>query len=479
MEPTVDLAVYPDAALDQLTGKQLRESLSHFKPDVIVVEQPYHEPRFTTQDTDAELAHLNNWSTILVTDGPGPQIACISTPDDFEMLREHEQLGNINTETETFVLSSELSVDIDLTNLETSLEGREAYVDAITAATLDGSYTHLTVNANPAYRNDWDGLVVQGVFPGASETDVTPSTEIAKLSLHSDGTVASDTYEPGRFGLAGLDEVGPTHSDTLHEAGLTTKAAVADSSLSELQQLDGIGPKNGKQILYSAKARENGTAYRTSSESLPGNDPVFIDIETDGLSPTMIWLIGVYDTRTDRYMSFTATNPVEKGKAVEAFMMWYTGNATGRPIVAYNGEKFDFPHLHDHINQHCPEYSDAWKDAWTFDLLWWASTQGNAVLPGLTNKLEDVAEALGWETDDTGLSGAVVGQRFQQWLANPCDETELDWERHETYCEDDVRALAYVFEAVQKAEPIEGVASSDGPRDSEQTTTTQGTFSDF
>ncbi|MDZ7745880.1 MAG: ribonuclease H-like domain-containing protein [Halobacteriales archaeon] len=206
---------------------------------------------------------------------------------------------------------------------------------------------------------------------------------------------------------------------------------------------------------------------------------MFIDIETDGLSPQMIWLIGVYDSRNDQYMSFLATDPDDRGEAVSAFAMWFAANAAGRPIVAYHGEGFDFPHLHDHINRYAPEHSAAWRGAWTFDPYWWAVKQNNAILPGPTNKLKDVAEALGWETDDTGLSGAVVGQRFQRYMENPCDATELEWERHETYCEDDVRSLAYVFDKLREADPIEGVGTTGGPKDSQEPTTAQGTFGDF
>jgi len=479
MEQAVTLVVFPPAALDRLADRQLGEALDYLDPDVVVVERLFHAARVRTAQPDAPILSLSNPTEVFVTEGPGPQVVHLPNPGDFDVVRAYEQDGTLDTETETFVLAAALAVDIDLTKLETRLDGREPYEDALRRASLTGSYTHLTSNAAPAYRNDWNGLVVQGVFPGASDTDETPAGDIAALQLYADGTVAADTYDPGRFGLAGLDSVGPTRARTLRDAGVRTKAAVAERSVDDLRRLDGFGPASAKTVRYSAKARVDGTVYRTSTDSLPGNDPVFIDIETDGLSPTMIWLIGVYDSRTGQYRSFMTTDPAEKGAAVTAFMEWYTETATGRPLIAYNGDGFDFPHLHDHISQHCPEYLDAWREAWTFDLFWWASKQGNAVLPGLTNRLDDVASAVGWDGADTGLSGAVVGQRFQRWLANPCDATELDWERHRAYCEDDVRALAHVYDAVRDADPVPGVTRSDGPRETEQTTTTQGTLTDF
>jgi uncharacterized protein YprB with RNaseH-like and TPR domain len=214
---------------------------------------------------------------------------------------------------------------------------------------------------------------------------------------------------------------------------------------------------------------------------VPGVEPVFIDIETDGLHPTMVWLIGVLDREGQgSYMSFLATNPDDPGEAVEAFISWYAANASHRPIVAYNGYNFDFPVLEEHIQRFRPEYLAVWQDAWTFDPYRWAITQRNAVLPGRTDKLDDVAAKLGWEGDDTGLSGGVVARLFQRYMADPSPETEPDWDRHERYCEDDVRALAHVFDAIAAASRrVTGAERSSGSGSSQTDNTAQGRLSDF
>jgi len=63
--------------------------------------------------------------------------------------------------------------------------------------------------------------------------------------------------------------------------------------------------------------------------------------------------------------------------------------------VAYNGWKFDFPVIAEHVAEHCPEHVETWEDTWKFDLYHWAVKQSNALLPGITNKLDDVAPAVG------------------------------------------------------------------------------------
>jgi uncharacterized protein YprB with RNaseH-like and TPR domain len=255
------------------------------------------------------------------------------------------------------------------------------------------------------------------------------------------------------FGLKSIDQVGPTTAQTLKQSGLTTIHDVANTTIQQLAQLDGVGRKTAKKILYSSKANADNEIYRFSTSGLPdsSHDPIFIDIETDGLSPTMVWLIGVYDSRTDNYMPFLATDPSDKGKAVTGFMSWFSANVDNRPIVAYNGLDFDFPVLYDHINQYCPEYIDHWDRAWTFDPLWWGPQCNNAVYPGRTNKLEDVTGSMGWEHENNGLSGKIVGELFTTWMEKQTSETELEWEHHKEYCKDDVLSLKFLYQGIQNA----------------------------
>jgi uncharacterized protein YprB with RNaseH-like and TPR domain len=244
--------------------------------------------------------------------------------------------------------------------------------------------------------------------------------------------VDTRTIGADRFGLESLAQVGHKRAQTLIENGFIDVADVADSSIAVLSDITGIGTKTAEKIYYSAEALTKDTVFRLTHDDVPVDEPLYIDIETDGLTPTMIWLIGVFDPQADRYMAFSATDPDNKGKAISVFASWFAANAADRTVVAYNGMGFDFPSIANHIHTHCPEYSDDWDSAFTFDPLWWATKQDNALLPGRTNKLEDVAQALGWDVDETGLTGQIVGERFTRWMRTPCDETELDWEAHKS-----------------------------------------------
>jgi uncharacterized protein YprB with RNaseH-like and TPR domain len=179
---------------------------------------------------------------------------------------------------------------------------------------------------------------------------------------------------------------------------------------------------------------------------------VCLDVETDGLSPTIVWQFGVYDPRTDEYVAVVEDeDPSDPGPVVREFCDLFAAEYADRPVLAWNGDGFDFPVVDRFVRRHAPEHAPTWADARTVDLLAWA--RDNALLPGRTNRLDDVARALGHEGADTGLSGARTAAAYRAFAANPNDPAaEPDWARHRRYCEDDCRALWTVYEALRDAD---------------------------
>ncbi|WP_284011871.1 ribonuclease H-like domain-containing protein [Haloarcula pelagica] len=388
--------------------------------------------------------------------------------------------GNTEPESlETYILSDQLSVSVDLIKLEATLDGLEDYRVPLTEHNSLGDFTHLSTEANPEYRSEWKGVNVQGVMPGANEQQGTTQAGIAHFQLQSDGIVGGKIRKLGDFGLRAVTQVGESRADTLHEAGFKSRAELASAPVREVATLPGIGDSLARTIIESAQVLAQREIRKAPGANLPDKDPIFIDIETDGLNPTMIWLIGVLNREPeDRYMPFLEQDPTKPGQALEAFLSWLAEFGQDRPVVAYNGWKFDFPVIEEHINEYCPDYLDVWDNVWKLDLYYWAVKKKNALFPGLTNKLEDVAPAVGWEPLDTGLTGAEVGRLFQRYAENPCSATELDWERHKTYCEDDVRALAHIYDTIKETTNRMTGGSSNGSSSSTETTS-QGTLSDF
>jgi len=91
-------------------------------------------------------------------------------------------------------------------------------------------------------------------------------------------------------------------------------------------------------------------------------------------------------------------------------------------LIAWNGHNFDFKHLSRFIRGHAPEYADYWSNSvFEYDLFDWAVRKDNAILPGRTNRVEDVAEALGHGRDSAAaaVDGKSLAKTIQRLLVSP------------------------------------------------------------
>ncbi|GAB7012947.1 ribonuclease H-like domain-containing protein [Halolamina salina] len=478
----IGLTVLPGTTIERCGRTQLKDIVHYFDSEIVFTPDQVHEPFL--QDTLPDSVEV---MTQPLARGRATQIACdddtrivwASTPAELEETIQLTQTGAPEDRPECYILSDQLSVSVDLIDLEAHLDGLAEYRAPFDEHDAVDAFTHLTIEANPKYRAEWDGIDVQGVMPGANKQQGASGAGVAHFELQDDGVVGERTRELGNFGLQAVDQVGRARAATLRDAGIQSRQDLASASVHEISQLSKFGQKTARTAIESAQVIEHGEIRKAPGASLPANDPIFIDIETDGLNPTVIWLIGVYlPSQDDRYMPFIETDPAKPAAALEAFLSWLSEHGANRPIVAYNGWDFDFPVIEEHIVEHCPQYFDFWDSTHRFDLYDWAVRQNNALLPGLTNKLDDVAPALGWDPLDTGLTGAEVGRLFQRYAANPCPATELDWERHKRYCEDDVRALAHIYDQVETATQ-RLTTSSRGSTSTTEDSTSQGTLDDF
>ncbi|ADD06536.1 ribonuclease H domain protein [Natrialba magadii ATCC 43099] len=292
---------------------------------------------------------------------------------------------------------------------------------------------------------------------------------VVALEYSADGTLSSTAYAPGDFGLEAVTGVGQKTANRLESQGVTTRAELLDVSVAALADIEGIGAKSARRMHDHARVLESGEPRRLTDEPLPGEawgrPPLCLDIETDGLSPTIIWQIGVYDPESDTHRAFVERDdPTDGASVVREFCDWLLGVHPNRALLTWNGRGFDYRHLDAFVARHCPEYVDDWESIPKFDLYRWATDRedtGNALLPGRTNELDVVAAELGYEGLGTGLDGARTAAAYQRFMRTG-ESAVLEWDRHEAYCEDDCRALWHVYERLRNAPRASGVGSAAG-----------------
>ncbi|WP_276261476.1 ribonuclease H-like domain-containing protein [Haloglomus litoreum] len=397
----------------------------------------------------------------------------------------------LDTASHRVCLTTAVSLTVDPYRRSTSFDGLEAYRARLPQGWLTGPTTHCSTALRAGYRTTTtvDGGACSLVGIGRSEASLgagagDEAVRTATLvEVYRNGAVGVETVDPETFGIRGTTGVGEKRAETLRAAGYLTPIDIAEAPPHELADLSGLGRSTATSIRAAARARAHDTVVATGDDSLPSGQPVFVDIETDGLEPSCAWLVGVLDGggADGHYMAFREREPGDTGH-LESFLDWLEANAGGRPLVAWNGYNFDFPVLRTQICDHCPGYLDAWEDTYQFDLLWWARDRngGNAALPGRSNKLEAVAEALGWHPETTGIDGGVVARVYtayrRAYLAAEDSRRvdQPDWDRLERYCEDDVRALATIYDALADAARREPGTTSDTGDGG-----TQGALSDF
>jgi uncharacterized protein YprB with RNaseH-like and TPR domain len=474
--------------------------IDDIEPDVVIASEPQPEVVKPSLDREIDVDILEPESGMRpdVATPTGSNCVIIALPMggdplDREQIARQQDLPEHNSDAtpQRCVITQTVSLSVDPYERSATLTGVDTYRNRIperwwTAQTLHLS-TGLRAGFTTTHRSP-DGVVTRFVGIGSSEADLgvgtTPHTATATLiECYSNGAINVTDVDPQSFGLRGIHGIGANRIEDLREVGITSVDDLVAMPLRSLAEIPGLGRSSAETIQTAAKARATDIVIPTGDDSLPNQDPVFIDIETDGLNPSTAWLIGVLDGDSEdgNYMSFRE-QVIDDGKHLKAFMTWLTGAAAGRPVVAWNGYQFDFPVITEQLRAHHPELVDEWTERYQFDALYWATQKngGNVALPGRTNKLEAVAEALGWEPTTNGIDGSTVAQLYTVYRSHVTSDIETDaafqpdWKRLEQYCEDDVRALATIYEHLQAAARREPATKTPTGENS-----SQGSLADF
>lgn len=450
--------VLPDHRARELTARQRTDLIQYADPALVIITNPESPSRggdtATTLDEEwnrpvRSLEATTRSSPSLIT-VDGYQTILATDTSQYEGIRTGIERERIDPAAPALLLTDTLEVSLDKTALDASISGATTLKETLPNALHESHCTAYCSTELPHsfHRRHSIGdqsLALHGC--GGQGNDDGPAP-VTLIQFTPDGVLTTKQIDPSRLGIKAVEGVGSVTRDRLIAAGYDTRERIASTDMEDLTELSGIGRKTATTIKQSAQAISNGSVVKTSDKPVPGRDPVFIDIETNGLTPSVTWLIGVLDGVNGNYMSFIETDNNPTGQAVQDFLLWLRTSASERTLVAWNGWNYDYPVLRKHILEFCPEFEDDWEAQSKRDLLRWARDFDNCTLPGRTNKLEDVAEALGYSTVETGLTGAAVARRYQRYLDEPSPETEPDWERHKRYCEDDVRALAHIYRAI-------------------------------
>ncbi|MDR9380261.1 MAG: ribonuclease H-like domain-containing protein [Natronomonas sp.] len=463
------VVVLEASRVNRLDSHEIEDLIDYFHPDGVVLIRG-NAPAFTVEQVRYELERV-------IPDGVGLHAIAESDPrtvttDAGTVLIAPNELSTQQVESylpgdgsHTYVLTEAVSVEIDMIALTASVDGLDPY---------GGHDTPLTVFSGQLASDYWvdhDGIDLRGL--GVVKQG---NVKIPCFYLGSDGVVTVKSLAEGKLGIRALTGMGETYAVRFKQAGYKTVEDIYRAEMVDLLSIKGVSDHRAEQFTKQSTALVEREVVRfTDDESLP-QDVVHIDIETDGLNPSIIWQIGLYDPHADETCAFLQKDSTQKGEILREFGAWLRNNLDGRAVVAYNGWKFDFPHLTEFFHQCAPEYSQTWESTYKVDPYDWVVRERHAAFPSRGNGIEAVADAVGYEREHTGLDGATTAHAYQRWMRNPCEETELDWDRHTTYCREDVLALHHVYQALLNSGRVLSEQNTDRPTDEN---TQQGTLFDY
>ncbi|MES3517820.1 MAG: ribonuclease H-like domain-containing protein [Natronomonas sp.] len=490
MSDSLSVLSVPAAVCEASTPPAVRDAVRYFEPSLVVVpgghsgrvyatlsdavtETPVVYPRLA-RGGDPIVRYRSDAAGCRRLDDP-PATETTASAIDLLAVRDVSLLADLEshvdpgrTDAATYLFLPGLCVETDTTALSAELPDAERIAEA--AAAFAGQIVVLAGGQPAGYHHVWslstgdDTVDVPVVGVGTEPHDGTLSR--IECSAHGDAAVTPIGVDS--FGLRALSGVGSETARRLREIGCRRRSDLRDRAVADLAQLSGVSRTTAARMQAHADVIESGEPLVVTNETpiktRHGRPPLCLDVETDGLTPTIIWQFGVYDPETDEYHAFTEREtPNDPTDVLSAFLTWLLGTHADRTLLTWNGHRFDYPQIERFIRRYHPEFLEAWTELWTYDLYDWAVREENALLPGRTNRLEDVAAAIGHEGSETGLSGAATAAAYRRFMRNPDDPAaEPAWDRHESYCEDDCRALWAVYRAIEDADRRDVTDSGDG-----------------
>lgn len=433
-QPTTDRVLTLSASqLRRYTDDDLRDIERYFQPSAVLLTDA------TNPSNHRRVANSVNTPVIDASE-PGvtelDQTALVTVPrlDDAYSLLDREYSRPVS------VVSSFIEQEYDTNTFETRLTGLTEYQELVHDRT--DIITHLTTTLSAGQP------VAQADIPlyGAGFIQSLEGTSIPCITLGE--TPYVEELDTAKVGIQAIPDIGRKMRRQLEQIGCTTRDDILQMTPTDLLELDGFGPYYAARVTTGAYAIEQGQPLRFMRDPLADEHRIYVDIETDSLSPQSIWQIGVYDDDRDQYQYFINDTIGEEATVVEDFADWVTENATDATFIAWHGKQFDFVHLTDFIHRHASRQSrNAWDDAAKFDLLHDLVKPG-AATPARTYKLDVVADRLGYDREYPGLSGEHAAQAYAEWRAGG----DMDWEMWISYCKDDVLAMKHVYDEISEAE---------------------------
>ncbi|WP_302083402.1 ribonuclease H-like domain-containing protein [Salinibaculum rarum] len=441
-----EIVTVPSFLVSELPNGDLTDIDFYFDPDIYLV------PDATDPDIPKHLAYTVGKRVV------APRLLAEPTPYYFDTetllvipyLDTLSGITNASFDESVSILTGFLDQDYDFSTFDHSITNIRAYRDAIQTITAP-AIRHFTIEipAGNAINARQLSNPIRGInwVEGQSQN---PTRYIPKTTITASGDVQTEHLRSDRLGVQAIYQLGSQYRNRLESHGYTTREDISESDPEDILRVPGVGGYNAAAFISGARAIQDDTLYRFDTVPFTDSKKVFIDIETDGLQPEVIWQIGIYNASTDQYASLIQTDPERKSDIITAFGDWLI-NTNADVLLAWNGNNFDFPHLESFITKYgTDDHLSAWNSIKKADMKTDVVQKCGAV-PSRTWTLSAIAAHVGFNWSNGELTGADAAERYTEWMHGGA---EPDWDAWQEYCRDDVMAMHHIYNRLKTAEKI-------------------------
>jgi len=238
------------------------------------------------------------------------------------------------------------------------------------------------------------------------------------------------------YGVDGIFGIGPVKYQKLKEAGIMTVDKLFDISIEELCDCLNCNPDFANKILVRGKAVFEKKVIPLERMISIEDGAAFLDIETD-LVQKLVWLIGIYFTKTNKLVHLVAHTPSQEKSILKKFL--HNMKDFRGKIYIFSGTRFDERVIKNRLDYYKMNYSNLpeFIDLGTY-------IRRSYALPLKSYGLKSIAEHFGYNYQHKDLSGITVAMEYLINYQKTKDKKLM--KKLLEYNEDDIRSLPWIME---------------------------------
>jgi uncharacterized protein YprB with RNaseH-like and TPR domain len=229
-----------------------------------------------------------------------------------------------------------------------------------------------------------------------------------------------------------INGIGGATLSKFHAAGIKTIAEFVTAGLGTISSVLGWSEKGGLPFYLRGLAIHENRVIKIKQLKVISATPIYLDIETDDLVGTTIWMIGIYISSTKEFIQLVADKPEDEKKIIRLCFEILSGHA-GEQIISYSGSRFDERMLRNKFEKEGVEHSSLVFDDILIDL------KASLALPISQYTLGNVADFWGYNFLHPNMNGGQVASLYLSYRKNL--RRYSGYKKLCEYNEDDVKSM--------------------------------------